>query len=361
MNSIRNKIYIKIRKIKQRINEYFLMKKSVNNIIMFAKRFYLCSVGYDDIYLGNKNLKRFKITILTCIVIWIITLYHLLLMISDDLWSTIDGPFLPEHFRIFMSFFVILFFYASILKTGFFLSEITHQTTKSPFKIFYFLMNNFKSKHKLNEKNYKKLALISRFIQIILLNYGAPICLILPILIFGEITISSELRISWIFHSILITAQFSYLVITIIIAYCVVFTYFSYFIMRFNQINHKIKQISIGKINKTKEMQLNQLNHEHNELSIEIHHMNLCLRVAAAAFFVSMAFVKIISLYLMMNLKNNLMVFLMRNLFMLLLIFVFALTYLLSMQIKSAHQSYKLIQTICCKHKMKIKFQLKVS
>ena len=303
MNLIESKIYEKIQKIqkiKQRINEYFLIQKSMNNLILFAKRFYLCSIGFDEIYLGNKNSKRFKITILTCILIWIITLYHLLLLISDYLWSTIDGPFLPEHFRTFMLYFVILFFYASILKTCFFLSEITHQTTKSPFKIFYFLMNNLKSKHELNEKNYKKLALISRLIQIIILNYGSPMCLILPLLIFAKITISSQFKIAWIIH-------------------------------------------------------------KHNELSIEIHNMNLCIRIVAAAFFVSMAFIRIISLYLIMNLKNNLIIFLMENIFILTLIFCFALTYLLSKQIKSAHLSYKFIQKICCKYKMKIKLKLKVS
>ena len=357
------KIYFKTKvKITKRINDCFSMKNSMNNLNKFVKKSYLCSIGFDEIYFGMKNSKRFIITILSCITIWMVTLYYLLLIVSDDLWSTIDGPFLPEHFRTFMLIFSVLFLFASVVKTQFLITEINCPSAKSPFKIFYFLMVDLKTKHKLNEINYKKLSFISRIIQIIMIDYEAPICLIFVILICIKILVSSNFEFEWFFHSVLIFSTFGFVGFTLPIVYCCIVIFFLYYKLRFDQINNRFKQLSAGKIiTKAKEKQFIQLIHEHNQISIEIDRMNLSFRLSTAVLFVAFAFSKIISLYLIINSKHNLIIFLMGNIFFIFFFLGSALSYLFSKQINSAHQSYKSIQTIFCKYKMKFKFQLKVN
>ena len=358
------KIYFKtnVKKITKKINDCFSMKNSINNLNKFVKKFYLCSIGFDEIYFGMKNSKRFVITILSCIMIWMATLYHLLLIVSDDLWSTIDGPFLPENFRIFMLIFSVFFLFASVVKTQFLITEINYPSAKSPFKIFYFLMVDLKTKHKLNEINYKKLSFISRMIQIIMIDYEAPICLIFVILICIKILVSSEFEFKWFFHSVLIFSTFGFMGFTLSIIYCCVIIYFLYYKLKFDQINNRFKQLSFGKIiTKAKEKQIIQLIHEHNQISIEIHRMNLSFRLSTAVLFIAFAKSKIISMYLIVNSKHNLIIFLMGNLFFIFFFLGSALSYLFSKQINSSRQSYKFIQTIFCKYKMKFKFQLKVN
>ena len=63
-----NKIKDKIAKIKQKVNEYFLMKNSIGTLSNAIRKFYVASVGFDEIYYGIKNPKRFKLCILLCIL-----------------------------------------------------------------------------------------------------------------------------------------------------------------------------------------------------------------------------------------------------------------------------------------------------
>ena len=59
------KTYIenKISTLKLKIKEYFLLKNSLNHLENFMKKYYVSSIGFDDIYYGNKNMKRFIILI----------------------------------------------------------------------------------------------------------------------------------------------------------------------------------------------------------------------------------------------------------------------------------------------------------
>ena len=69
------------------------------------------------------------------------------LIISNDMYSLIDSPFLPRYFRTFVLFCAISLVMLLIAKTDLLLGEI--RSNLDQFKIFYYLINNIKSKHKL--------------------------------------------------------------------------------------------------------------------------------------------------------------------------------------------------------------------
>ena len=70
---------------------------------------------------------------------------------------------------------------------------------------------------------------------------------------------------------------------------------------------------------------------------------------------------RIILLFILINFNNNILVdIFVSGEFYILFIFCFGMTYLFSLQIKSAHQSNKLIYSILCKFNMKLSFKLKV-
>ena len=77
-------------------------------------------------------------------------------------------------------------------------------------------------------------------------------------------------------------------------------------LVRFEQINDKIKLINRFKIiNKSRQRQLNNIIVEHNSLAVEIHKLNLMLRRFAGVFFISSSLTKIVSLYGLIYMKNQ--------------------------------------------------------
>ena len=128
-----------------------------------------------------------------------------------------------------------------VIRIDMILAEI--KLNLSPFKVFHFLINNIKSKHKLTDLNYNRLAILSRIVQIVGFDGGLLIALVIANGLNVLIAILSQNWI-WIFISI-------YYVPTIIIGVatfsnwmCIVFTLFTYYKMRFDQIHSSIKSIS---------------------------------------------------------------------------------------------------------------------
>ena len=134
--------------------------------------------------------------------------------------------------------------------------------------------------------------------------------------------------------------------------------------MRFDQIHSSIRTIvSNGNvINKRRERQLINLIDEHKSISNEIHKLNLMLRRSAGVMSIVLSTDRMIILHLFINFNNNIFV----NVMLVatccvLFVFGFGLTYLFSRQIKSAHQSDKLIYSTLCRFNMRLKFKFKVN
>ena len=69
-----DKIRVKITNLKLKIDDYFLIEKSLNQLMKIAVKYFFISISFNDIYYGNKNPKQFKKCFLICILIWLMTL-----------------------------------------------------------------------------------------------------------------------------------------------------------------------------------------------------------------------------------------------------------------------------------------------
>ena len=360
MNKIR--VSDSLIKLKQRVGDYFLMEKSLQTLSNTLRYYYVLPKGFDEIYNGIKMTKRFKLYILICIFNWIATFYHLIWISSDYIWSKTDGPFLPEKIKVCFAGITILLNFISVFKTDLILGEIKYNL--SPLKVIYLLTNNNKESHKLTDRNYKRLAIWIRIIITFMLNYVKPTFIILCILMLTLVSLLS-CQLYWLMYEMIMTPVYINMLMVYLTASCVIYVYFPYYNFRFDQLNHQIKAtISNGKrkiIHLKLEKKLLSLIDEHNKLSIEVNGMNLMIRRSAAVFFITLSLIKILTLYLMIYVKNFLIKFVAINAFFMFFSFGFGISLALSMQIKSAHRSLKLIDSIVSNYKMRLPLRFKVN
>ena len=369
-NYIKNKISI----LKSRTKEYFSLKNSLEHLENFLLRYCVVSVGLNDIYYGNKNMKRFIICVVSWALNWFGSGILLTLVLSDNLLSLINFPSISsKNLELFLLLATIVFILFAIVRTDLLIAEIN--SNFSPVKVLYYLMKDLKKFHKLNEKNCEKLAILSRIVQILFMDCGTILSLITVALfsikfamLFGKI-----FRIWCII--IFILTIFIIIFITMFAAgaslSCLSIILMSYYTMIFGQINHQINLISNEKstffkrkkliIDQTQQRQLISLIHEHNLAAIEIHKINLILRRSVGCLFICIAITKIISFYLMVNINEVFIKLLLILLNLIWVIFGFGLSYISTRQIKSAHQPLKAVHSIVCKYKMNLKLKLKVS
>ena len=351
----------KFNKAKNRINkefkEYFLLENSLCHLNNLLKAFFIISIGFKDIKYGIKNPKRFKINIFVCIFWWIsLFRLHILLNSNYIFVNCINNEFLPDKLAVFYSIGLFVFIPMVIIRIELLLGEIKYNL--SPLKVFYFLMNNIKAKHQLNQANYKRLGIFSRLI-IFVIDLASIINILIAIT-FNGITAIRSRQLFWIVEST-VMIPFYVLCTFSTAACCIVFIVFFYYQLRFQQINDKVKSINKLKIfNKSRQRQLNNLIDEHNSLAIEIRQLNLLLRRFAATFFINSSLTKIVSLYTLIYIKSQILILWSLLAIIMFFTFGFGLSYLFTQQIKSAHRSYKIIHSIVCKHKMKLKNRLKV-
>ena len=338
------------------------MESSFGHLMKVTKDFYLVSIGINEISDGIKNSKRFKIAILHLTFCAILNLILTLFSISNYFYSFLKADFLPGQFKIFVVGYTIIAFWILVIKIDMILAEI--KWNLNSLKVFYFLINNIKSKHKLTDLNYNRLTILSRISQIILVNYGTPIAalsfmaLIVLIAILSQKIIFILLAINLISYTLIAVIAFScWICINLILS--------SYYKMRFDQINSSIKSIvpndKCNVINKRREKQLINLIWKHKSISEEVYKLNLMFQWSAGVMSIVLSTDRVIAFYLLINFNNNILVNMLLSIGLcLIVIFGFGLTYLFSRQIKSAHQSDKLINSILCKFNMRLQFKFKV-
>ena len=367
----KNKIINTKLKIISKIKEYFLFRNSIDRLSNFAIKFYVCSIGIDDIYYGNKHPKRFKICILNCLLVWLSCLSTLTLLLSDQLFSPINIPLFSGQLKIILMLLISTAFMTGSFKTDFLIGEINYNL--SPLKVIYYLKFDLKNKHNLNDKNYKKLTIWFRIVQIVLIDCGIITLLFVVILIEIKITILFNGTIGqwiiWTYQCIHVPAVI--FLITSMPIVCLAFLLFIYYKMIFDQINDEINSIYNEKslFFKTKfktldmriERQLMNIVERHNLAAIEIHKINLIVRRSTACLFINFSFIKITILYLIINVNKFFLKFILIQTFIVIVTFMFGVTYLLTQQIKSAHQPLNTVHSIVCKYKMNLRVKLKVS
>ena len=195
---IKNKIFI----LKSNLKEYLLLRNSLDHLENVIKKFYVLSIGFSDIYYENKNTKRFIICIVNWIIIWLFVVISLSFVLFDKMFSLIDVPSFSQHLKLLLILCTTFTLLIATLKTDLIFGEIYYNL--SPFKVIYHLINDFKQKHKLNNENYKKLAILSRIIQILVLDLGTISISILIIVFCIKITILSGKLFLALFYTIMI-------------------------------------------------------------------------------------------------------------------------------------------------------------
>ena len=367
--NVKNWIDDKITILKLKIKEYFSLKNSLEHLENFIKKYYVFSIGFNDIYYGNKNMKRFTICIINWVFGWFAMLYFLLFVLSDKMFSLMNVPSISDqHLKLLWVLGVLGLFAIAVIRTDNLYGEINYNL--NPYKVIYYLMKDLKQFHKLSEKNYKKLAILSRSIQILLMDCGYILVGIITILFFIKMAILSE-KIFWTWGIIILISIFITSATTSASTVSLYIIIFAYYTMIFGQINHQINLILNEKvtffkrrkliINKTKQKQLISLINEHNLAAIEIHKINLIVRRSVGCLFISFAIIKIILLYLMINFNDFLIKLLLIQMNFFILIFGFSFCYLFTLQIKLAHQPLKTVHSIVCKYKMNLLLKSKVS
>ena len=354
-----------INKLKLKLSEHFSLKNSIKTLSNVIRNFYVISKRFDEINYGIENPKRFKVCLFLCITLWLAILWHLILLIPS-VWSLVDGPFMPDHFKLCIFVVILAFLLAAFEKIDYIGAEINGYL--DTFKVFNYLTQNSKSIHHLTDENYKYLTIVSRIVITTLLDYGAPILSILInslIILIAYLSYHNFGRFYWLVHMIIMSSQYVLMLITLTTTGCVFCVYFVYYKMRFNQLNQQIKsitsQIKWRMILNKKEKLLLQLIDEHNSLSLEIHNINLFYRKTAASLFVTLSLLKITTIYLTIYAQHTLIRISTANAFLLCLVFGFILSLLFSLQINSAKNSYNIIHSFVCRNQMRIQLKLKVS
>ena len=361
----------KILNLKSKANEYFILKNSLQHLSNFIKKSYVFSIGFDDIYYGNKNAKQLKISIFILAYLWFTVFYGLSSIFNDYMFSMMDIPLFSGHLRQLVMLGTSIVFLDAMFKTDYLIGEIN--CNLNPFKVFYYLMMNWKRNHQLNDKNYKKLAILSRIIQFGLIDFGIIFILIVIYITFIQLAILSKNKLFWISFIVTMTPVYINVPIITISTICLYIIIFKYYIMIFDQINDQINLILCGNkksklfqrrpkaINKTNQRKLINLIDQHNKASIEIDNINLIIRRSIASLFINISIVKIMSLYLLVNWNQFIIKILLSFIFFIIVTFSFGVCYIFTLQIKSAHQPQKTIYSIVCKYKLNLRFKLKVS
>lgn len=370
-------IQSKYKELKDKIKQYFLLINSLDHLENFIKKLYVFSVGSEEVYFRIKNPKRFKISIFICAIFWL-TLCFVSSLLSNFMFILVDIPLIHIQFKKLFMLVLSIIILISVFKTDCLLAEMDNNL--GILNVIYYLVKDKKDKHKLNDENYKKLAILSRISQLFLIDFVSILILVVfqLFVIIMAILSGKWFWISGIFLFIPIAMTITYTLTTIT---CLMIIIFAYYIMIFRQINDRIKSISnrslegtnhkqqalfikknnlIKSFGRKKQNQLIDLIHQHNQAAIEMHKVNLLIRKSLASLFVNFSFIKLLSLYLILHLSNAYIKTLLSLITFVPLIFLFGLTYMLTMQIKLAHQPLTLFQSIVCKYKISLLIKLKV-
>lgn len=194
------KIKQNYKKVKKRVKKYFQLRNSLEDLSKIMKKLFIFSVSFDEIYYGKKNPKRFLICCLISGLIWLIFLFHLIIICSNYTFSLIDNPKI-KYLRAFISLATVIFWFVAFNKSDvYLLMELKNLVV---LKIFYYLRQNIKSKYKLNDKNYNLLGILTRIILLIAINCGIIIISLVSLTFFVLMTIWTK-QLFWLIETLLI-------------------------------------------------------------------------------------------------------------------------------------------------------------
>ena len=358
-----------IQLIKQKFRNQFLnLPEIIDSLFNFMHKHRMITIRLDDIF---NNLNDNKLAKFICwfndIFIWTNHLM-VIILVTKFRWLFVY-PKLPPKLIIFFIMLSVINFFAGVWRMDMLLAESNNHLRS--FKPFYDLKHNKRivknvkargyrrGSIELNQSNYKKLSMIAGFIHLLFVKMSFPFGLMT---FFITLTVICYLTksITW----ILMTPFLMYTSYTICVgcftATTILYIILPYYRMLFNQINEEIEQISKSSSRKSLN-RLSQLIYDHHKIISEIGDLNLSIKRTFGAMFFTSAFGEMLSLYIIMNVKEFYIVLIDGF-----ILFCFALaclgtSTLLSLQVDSAHRSCNFIYSILSKHNLRFRIKWKVS
>ena len=334
------------------------VSKTIKTINYLINKTQYASVDFNGWYNDQFNFKRYFVCLLHMVMLSFCLLIGLYNLYFDSLFYFVESisPKISKSLIITALLLVVLAF---IIRLDVFIGEWNRRICV--YKYFHLIEDNIESKHGLTKKNYRKLSTLVRLTELFVLKGTIPSIAIFCALLFLYITIISR-NIYIMTYSLLVIYGAIIVPSSISISGTIGFVSMYYFKLLFDQINEQIEVISkheiISLINR---FRLIRLTKRHNSIAHSIHITNLMIRRTVCALFIILSFLQIIPLNLFIECD-----FWFLQIFYLIYLFTtisfgLGVALVFSMQINSAHKSYKTIYKILRRNqKFGFKFEWKV-
>lgn len=228
-------------------------------------------------------------------------------------------------------------------------------------KFIYYLIHNLKSKHKFNDKNYKRILIVASTMELFMVKFVVFTIVTVTLLHFLSCVIHEIIT----FNNTLALIIFPLFVIMIIIVQTTFhpgITLLSIMIFYYKSLFDQIYQriYFMFKLNFISSIEFNKIINEHNLIAIEVHKLNLFIRRLVAVYFIASSLFKIMFLYLSIHSKEFMHQISWGYLFLIYNFLGFFISYGMQLQTKSGHKSYKLIYSFLATKRMNLSMKLKV-
>lgn len=345
-------------KIRSKINNFVVVEHindPIANIFNYSVKYNVISVNIYDIFYRRKNKRKLIINSLNCACLWLSILITSLCLLTDDVLNYFENPMIPfdqikQIFLLITSIYILV----TVFKTDYLLEEKRNNLIR--LKVFYHLILNDKSEHKLNAYNFKRYKNFVKSIDLILIRCGHPFMLLF-ILTLTFVFLKSNLTIVIICLPLIIYSIFTYVTSSLSIA-ALNLCLFVYQYMRLKQINNRMKIFS--KINKISPGIFIRLINEHNDISSEIDKLNLVFRKSYGVYNFLVCCILVFLLYLSIYTKSIYYRLVFVICFAIFLSVFLVTGFLMEKLTNTAHQSYNLIYSLS-KRRLTYKIRFKVT
>ena len=226
----------------------------------------------------------------------------------------------------------------------------------------YYVQEDIKSKHGLTKRNYNKLVVLAKILELFVIKGCIPLVVIVGFIITFYVVIKANLILYYLFVPLVIYIVF-YCAITLAIVGVAAIIILYYYILLFDQINARIQLIcnqSEYRISTNNLKRLIRLIYKHNSIADLLHQNNFLTRRLLVVFFIILALMQIIPLNLLLKTHVLYMKILYLSFLFTSLSFGFTISYFLSLQISIAHKPYKLIYSLSTKQGVSYRSKWKV-
>ena len=345
-------------------NQFYNVSRTIEFINYMIMKTQYSSVDFTGWYCDEFNLKRYLICLFHLIMLSICLFLGWLFIQIDYFFNLIDNDFLPKNIKLLLATGIFILMLTIAIRFDVFMGEWTRIILV--YRYFYYLEHDIRLEHGLTKHNYKKLSTLARIVEVVILKGSIPL---IGFLLVGStlfITINSGRIFLQIIGCPLLIYNILIVVTTLTLAGAISIVSIYYFKLLFDQINNQIKIIYKrsnlqGFIRFNDKKRLISMVKKHESISILVYKSNLMIRRCVSILFINLAFMQIIPLNLLIETDVRLeqimyLIYLFTS-----LSYGLGVSLLFSMQINSAHKSWKTIyQILKIKHKSNFYFEWKV-